>query len=87
VVAAGLGGLQWLALKRLVGRPNQWVTASVVGAAVNAPLSTGMLLDTLARAGLPAQAMLPVGLALLGMQLVLGTLGVSAVVGLMGKRP
>jgi hypothetical protein len=86
VVAAGLGALQWMAVRRLVGRPNRWVAASVVGAAVNAPLSTGLLLDTLVRAGLPTQSMLPVGLGLLGMQLLLGTAGVSAVLLLFRER-
>ena len=29
--AGGLAWLQWLVLKRVVGRPNEWVTTSVVG--------------------------------------------------------
>jgi hypothetical protein len=84
--AGGLGWLQWLMLKRVLGRPNRWVTTSVVGAAVSTPLSTGLVLDTLARAGLPPDAALPVGLGLLGAQLVLGTLGVAGVAWTLGRR-
>lgn len=84
--AGGLGWLQWLILKRVLGRPNQWVTTSVVGAAVSTPLTTGLLLDTLARAGLPPHATLPVGLGLLGAQLVLGTLGVAGVAWTLGRQ-
>jgi hypothetical protein len=84
--AGGLAWLQWLVLKRVVGRPNEWVTTSVVGAAVNAPLSTGLLLDLLLRAGLPAASAVPAGLALLGLQLLLGSVGVGMVVWTLGKK-
>ena len=76
--SGGLGWLQWLILKRLV-RPNSWMAASVIGAAVSTPLSTTMLLEMLVRAGLPAAATLPVGLGLLAGQLVLGTVMVAVV--------
>jgi hypothetical protein len=83
--AGGLGWLQWLILKRVVGRPSDWVTTSVVGAAVSTPLGTGLAVDTLARAGLPATATWPVGLALLGVQLILGMALVAVVVWQAGK--
>lgn len=77
--AGGLGWLQWLILKRLVGRPNQWVATSVVGAAVSTPLGTGMVLDSLLKSGLPPAAAVPVGLGLLLAQVVLGAVLVAAV--------
>ena len=84
--AGGLAWLQWRVVRRLVGRPNEWVATSVLGAAVNAPLSASLLLDVLLRAGLPAQAALPAGLLLLGAQLALGTVGVAAVAWVLGRR-
>lgn len=86
LAAGGLAWLQWLVLKRVVGRPNEWVATSVVGAAINAPLSTSLLLDLLLRAGLPAASAVPAGLALLAIQLLLGSLGVMLVVWTLGKR-
>ncbi len=81
-----LGWLQWRLLKRLLGRPNEWVAAGVVGAAVSTPLSTAMLLDALLQAGLPTAAILPVGLGLLVAQMVLGAGLVGVVAWGMGKR-
>ncbi len=81
-----LGWLQWRLLKRLLGRPNEWVAAGVVGAAVSTPLSTAMLLDALLQAGLPTAAILPAGVGLLIVQVVLGAGLVAAVAWAMGKR-
>ena len=85
VAGGGLGWLQWQILKRLLGRPNSWMAGSVIGAAVSTPLTAGLLLEALVRAGLPAAAMLPVGLALVAGQLALGTVMVVAVA--WGTRP
>jgi hypothetical protein len=82
----GLGWLQWRILRRLAGRPNDWVAASVVGAAVSTPLTAGLLLDTLVQVGLPPAATLPVGLGLLLALVVTGTVWVGLVAWVTAKR-
>jgi hypothetical protein len=79
VLGGGLGWAQWMILKRLLRRPGEWAATSVVGAAVSAPLGTGLALDSLVRAGLPPAAVWPVGLSILLAQLVLGTVWVGVV--------
>jgi hypothetical protein len=79
VASAGLCWLQWRILKRLVGRPNEWVAANVIGAAVGTPLTVRLLLNELTQAGLPSAAVLPLGLGLLLALLLGGALWVAAV--------
>jgi hypothetical protein len=86
LAAAGMGWLQWRVLKRLAGRPNDWVAASVIGASVSTPLTTGLLLNTLVRVGLPASAVMPVGLGLLAGLLVAGAACVGVVAWLATRR-
>jgi hypothetical protein len=86
LAAGAMGWLQWRVLKRLAGRPSDWAAASVVAAAVSAPLMTGMLLNTLAQAGLPPGAALPVGLGLLVGLVLLGAAWVGVVAWLTAGR-
>ena len=86
VLGGGLAWLQWWLLKRLVRRPTDWAAASVIGAGVSMPLTTGVALDSLARAGLPPVAVATVGVWLLLAQAVLGAGWVALVAWWAGKK-
>jgi hypothetical protein len=86
LAAGGMGWLQWRVLKRLARRPSDWAAASVIGAAVSTPLTTGLLLHTLVQLGLPPGAALPVGLGLILGLLLMGAAWVGVVAWLTARR-
>ena len=78
VIGSGLGGLQWLILRRLLRRLDERLKAVVLGAGAGTALCLFVTLRSLEQAGLPQSLVWPLGLGCL----LVSVLGGAAVLGI-----